>query len=578
MPSPSSQPPLFEQARQRFDLDRLRSDLERTGKITPRNWEYLKGILCELDQGEIAKHCSVTKGTVKTALTGRVRQQILELLPDKSEIDWKRLPQWLIEAGYGIGEGYPDDYWKEVCRAMLDRQIQSPTLEYLMAKDGVCIDPAKLFISVGLIERKQKQYRRSDVSSVEQGSQLLQPVEDEIVKRFDNEEIFLSEVICNSNTSDNSRLVITGEPGSGKTTLLQKIGDRLYLKGMFPIWISLGKCGVSPTFEFLSHLLKKNAKPRSVESSEWEASINALLQTGKVWLLLDGADELTTTGNSLQMIGEQLKEAWADRVKVVLTCRLNTWDVYALPRFKVFRTLAFDYQTPINKYRNQIEAYIYRFFTRDGVDSQLGDALIQQLYLPGKERIRDSVKNPLRLSLLCYIWESHIGELPDTKAELYRLFVDYYYDLQARKHSEVEIDRTERDTLNSALGEVAKTALDSHDSRFRLRKSQIEDISAMGKSDARGSLFYKAVQLGWLNYIGTTSEKPHEATYAFFHPTFQEYFAALAIDDWSFFLPQTHIDKPMKYGKYRIFEPQWKEVIGLWLGKFDLNDYFKEQL
>lgn len=560
----------FSEAEAQFDLNRLKVALvsQEAGDIPEAPWRYFKGVLCGFETKEVAEKCHVTEKTVQVALNRDVKECLLRLLQrsDKERIsNWSIVRQWVIDAGYGSGENQRID-WQEVCRGMLDLQIQSPTLNYLMAKDGICIDPNTLFVPVGLVERKQKQYRRSDIGSAEQGSQLLQPTEEEIVKRFDHEEQFFTQVICNPDIADGARLVITGEPGSGKTTLLQKIGDRLLKAEMFPIWISLGKQGVAPTYEFLSRVLKTNAQPQTVDSSDWDTSINALLQTGKVWLLLDGADELTVNGSPLHVIADQVREAWANQVKVVLTCRLNAWDTHALPKFQVFRTLEFDYQTAVDDYPNQVEAYIHKFFSRESVDSQLGHSLIQQLYKAGKERIRDSVKNPLRLSLLCYVWESGIGELPDTKAELYRLFVDYYYELQERKYTDLRIDRTERDALNLALGEVAKAALDSKDSRFRLRKSLIESVPAMGQSDAKNSLFYKAIQLGWLNYIGTIAEKPHEPAYAFLHPTFQEYFAALAIDDWGYFLPCDHIDAPVNSKRYRIFESHWKEIILLWLG------------
>lgn len=465
--------------------------------------------------------------------------------------------------------------WKKTCQGILNRQIQAPTLNDLMAKDGVRIAP-ELFVPVGLVERKQKQHRRFDIDSSEQGSQLLQPIEEEIVQRFDQEEEFFNQVICDPNLPNACRLVITGEPGAGKTTLLQKIGDRLLKQEMLPIWVSLGKSGIPPTEDFLNQVLWKEARPQGMKLTDWNVSFQALLQTGKVWLLLDGADELTTVGNPLQAIGTQLREAWANQIKVVLSCRLNAWDTYALPEFKVFRTLEFDYQTPVEGYQNQVEAYIHQFFAKDDVDPRLANSLIPQLHIPGKERIRDLVKNPLRLSLLCYIWESDIGELPDTRAELYRLIVDYYYDLQALKHK-IKIDRTERDTLNLALGAVAKAALDSQDSRFRLRKTLIESIPTMGPSNATGSLFEKAIQWGWLIPIGITAAKPYEPAYTFFHASFQEYFAALAIEDWDDFLPREHIDKPVKQKEYRIFELIWRETILFWVGKKFSNGELKKR-
>ncbi|WP_272937081.1 HEAT repeat domain-containing protein [Scytonema sp. HK-05] len=96
-------------------------------------------------------------------------------------------------------------------------------------------------------------------------------------------------------------------------------------------------------------------------------------------------------------------------------------------------------------------------------------------------------------------------------------------------------------------------------------------------------LFKLACDLGWLNLVARDSQSD-EAVYAFFHPTFQEYFAACAIPNWDFFLPRTHKNKPVKdkenpdkYKPYRIFEPQWKEVILLWLGREDVESQQKQQ-
>ena len=104
----------------------------------------------------------------------------------------------------------------------------------------------------------------------------------------------------------------------------------------------------------------------------------------------------------------------------------------------------------------------------------------------------------------------------------------------------------------------------------------------MGEDKQKKLLFDLAVKLNWLIPIGVAKENPLETVYAFFHPTFQEYFAALSIKDWDFFLPSNHIDKPVKdsqgeYKPYRAFEREWREVILLWAGSNHIKDQFKEE-
>jgi HEAT repeat protein len=173
------------------------------------------------------------------------------------------------------------------------------------------------------------------------------------------------------------------------------------------------------------------------------------------------------------------------------------------------------------------------------------------------------------LALLCSTWNlwRDRGGLPDTKAKLYQGFVENFYEWKSK---EFPTTSSQREQLNGALGELAKLAIDQTASRFRLKHSEICQL--LGKPDE--GLFKLALQLGWLNKVGLAAESPDETVYAFWHTTFEEYFAALAVGDRDFFLPRTHIDRPVKdkddpekYKLYRIFEPQWEEVILLWLGR-----------
>ncbi|NET41745.1 HEAT repeat domain-containing protein [Okeania sp. SIO2B3] len=158
-----------------------------------------------------------------------------------------------------------------------------------------------------------------------------------------------------------------------------------------------------------------------------------------------------------------------------------------------------------------------------------------------------------------------------TKAKLYGQLVEQFY---CSKSDRFPIEKSKRRELNLALGRLAKEDIDSSGDRSPLRKDFIEKI--LGNADDENSLFYLALQIGWLNNVGVAVESPTEKVYAFFHLTFEEYFAALAIDDWDFFLPRTHKNKPVKGKRYRIFEPQWKQVILLWLGREDIKKEEKE--
>ncbi|MBD1834247.1 hypothetical protein H6F61_16485 [Cyanobacteria bacterium FACHB-472] len=86
--------------------------------------------------------------------------------------------------------------------------------------------------------------------------------------------------------------------------------------------------------------------------------------------------------------------------------------------------------------------------------------------------------------------------------------------------------------LNAALGRLAQSALDQDSSLFRLKSSFVSSV--LGEPDT--PMFQLARQLDWLNKVGVAAEDPEEPVYAFFHPTFQEYFAAPSVEDWHFFL------------------------------------------
>lgn len=527
--------------------------------------EYDRLIIFFLKERQIYK--SKTTQTFQDIVQGKI-----DFDDDKDIWDWRNLLKEvasfqidrvnrireILEDNFG-GDRQPklkqETNWRETCQVLLEQWKGLTTNALTTTPDRVSFQIDDVFVPLGVVERKQKPRHAHSDGSPEQGSELY----DEKVTPISQNDFFENVLRQGqSQYSQGRRIAIIGEPGAGKTTHLQKIGDWILKEtDDIPIWIPLSAIGTKGLREYLSQVWLQAAIPELEVTEHHRDDLGQLLKTGKVWLLLDGADEMTVS-DALHHIATQMREGWLRNIRVVLTCRLNVWEAgkNALDNFDVYRNLDFEYP-------DEAHQFIDKWFReKPGLQQKLKLALEQ----PGKERIRDMVKNPLRLTLLCYSWQIRQGELPETKAGLYEWFVDAFYEWNKGK-APYKLTSAKRKELNQALGELAREAIDQNSSRFRLSEKFVTHF--LGDVDDKGSLFNLALQLGWLNCIGVAEENPFDKVYAFFHPTFQEYFAALAVMNSSFFL--NHIFQKPNKGSYRIFEPRWKEVFLLWLGRNDVS-------
>ncbi|MHC5930754.1 NACHT domain-containing protein, partial [Nostoc sp.] len=463
--------------------------------------------------------------------------------------------------------------WHNISQAMLSEQ-QRLTTNPLTSGEGITYRTEQVYVPLGLVERKKPTRRREDVSP-EQGSELYR--ETEITQTFEHQQ-FLEQVLRQrqSPKSQGRRIAIIGEPGAGKTTLLQQIAQWVSAKmgQSVVIWVSLADLR---SRELESYLLKVwlQAVARQVGQAEASTQVQddfvAQFNQGLVWLLLDGVDEMqATVGNPLGEIERQIRAGTLlQQARIVLSCRLNLWDggSNALDSFDNYRTLEFSYP-------QQVEQFIGNWFgSLPSAETQTGQQLCAALRESGKERIRDLVKNPLRLTLLCFNWYLGEGKLPETKAGLYEQFVADFYEW---KKGLFATTGEQRRRLNAALGELAREANDKEATRFRLRQEFVCEY--LGEPDDADSLFGLALRLGWLNKVGVEAVNPRKGVYGFFHPTLQEYFGALAINDWHYFLSDIPENPSHPDASYRIFEAHWKEAFLLWLGQKHIFKEEKENL
>ncbi len=517
---------------------------------------------------------------LKTGIFKRIAAEIYKELENAGPHKREKLLKWLEDKSDEIARQLSASAtdkninWHYTCLKKLvnQQQIQQLTSNYLLGDDEEAnFQYQQIYVPLALVQRT-KPDKRSGEFFPAAGSDLYEP-QYEKKQLFEHSAFFTQILERGEGKTKGKQIALIGEPGAGKTTLLQDIAfwvmtdpARQQETQDVAIWISLADLQGRSLEDYLLQVWLNQTLEVARVTPDQEDALVELFKSGRVWLLLDGVDEMTSGDPRQAKALQSQLTGWVALARVVLTCRLNFWqaNVNLLAEFETYRLLDFDYP-------HQVHQFIDNWF--ENSDSGTGKWLKIELSKAERARLRNLIQNPLRLALLCRNCQSRKGELPQTKAGLYQKFVQQFYNW---KKLSFPISTEEQKKLNRALGGLAKRDIDEGACQYRLRESFISQV--LGNRDDKNSLFHLALKLGWLNDVGIAAESDQEEkVYAFFHPTFEEYFAASAINDWEFFLNHILVTLDHPHANYRIFEPQWKEVILLWLGRKDVRKEKKEQ-
>lgn len=454
-----------------------------------------------------------------------------------------------------------DINWTEKCKEILIYKREL-AINLFTSDMGVTIEFDQIHVPLGLISRKEKSKIAEDFETEKDFRIYQNPSEDKILYS-----IFENEVLPEFKSSSNRIISILGEAGSGKTVQLLKIAQWILEQGDLPIFISLGSIQIKENIKevkpLLDYLFDDWLKQFFYQvPNQWRKDLEFQLQQGKVWLLLDGADEIVGYSDPLGYLSKSLSIPLFQNVKVIVTCRSNLWEIganaLASLSNKTYKMMRFEYGDN-NLEIDTVSQFIDQWFKNSNPD--IGKTLRQALDEPAKEQIRDLVTHPLMLSLLCFSWQYLEGKLPDTRASLYKNFSDAIYKL---KEDKIFVNTSDKLQLEKALGKLALESIGKGYKSFLPYELVYEFLEK-----PYSELFELAIKLNLLNDVGT-NPNTRQSVYAFFHPSFQAYFAALAIDKSIFWL--NHIPENPHNGSYRIIEKKWEEVFFLWLGCSNLYE------
>lgn len=389
-----------------------------------------------------------------------------------------------------------------------------------------------------------------DVWVLNRSPRTFQVSQDKLLKTFDlrNDRLGLGDRIRRNPgfeiANTNTKLLILGKPGAGKTTFFKHLAVD-WCKGQFqPDLIAV----------FIELRRIRDRRWKLVDAIRQELGlqdpkqIKALLQQGKLLVLMDGLDEVFT--NELRRnVQDQLREMaeqYANN-RWILTCR--TQIIASIPDgFTSVEVADFS--------QEQVQWFVQNWFQATGQS----DAEVLQQWerfnhaVNKNSAVKELTATPVLLSLMCLVLHDE-GEMPSRMTDLYkrgiRLLLEKWNDAKAIEGWEVGSDMYRElsvEQKEALLIEIAARKFENPENFVLFQQEEIAAQIAQFLHLANpkdGVAILKAMEA----QHGLLIERADEL-WSFSHLTFQEYFTF----QWLTQLTSEQLAK-------RITNRQWQQVV-----------------
>jgi DNA-binding Xre family transcriptional regulator len=399
----------------------------------------------------------------------------------------------------------------------------------LLSGKNIGVD--QLYVDVWLLDRSPRTFQRSH---------------DKMLETFDlrNDRLGLGDRIKRDTgikfANAESKLLILGKPGTGKTTFLKHLAVD-WCKGKFQpqliaVFIEFRQIR-DGQWKLLNETISKSSNNFYEDDKQelWlktiiteklnmhdEEKITALLQAGKLMILMDGFDEVPT-GEIRRKVQNQLKEIAQkySKNRYILTCRTQV--ITSIPDgFTSVEVADFNEQ--------QVAAFVQNWFRANGQNEIIVRTKWEtfRAAISRNAALRELTVTPVLLGLMCLVLQDE-GEIPVQASLLYergiKLLLRKWNDAKAIDGWEVgteiyrKLDVEQKEDL---LIQIAVNKFESPQNFVLFEEEDliqhiVETLNLQSRADGKAAL--KAIEA----QHGLLIERADEL-WSFSHLTFQEHF------------------------------------------------------